>query len=274
MIKEIRERPQILAFLCRDPFLHIYAIGDLDEFFWPFTRWFGWEVEGELQALFLLYTGDPSAPTLLALEERNPAAARSLLRQVTRVVQTPLQIHFSVHLQDLITSFLEITEPVPIVKMGAAAGDVKGGPTGLPSPVHLGPTDEPEILEFYEAAYPDNWFDPRMLATGYYLGVRVEGRLASVAGIHVYSPQYRVAALGNIATHPEYRGRGFAGHLTSQLSRRLSRTVDYIGLNVREDNPTARRCYQRLGFRDRARFAVVSARQTPASSPGQAIDGI
>jgi len=272
MIKEIRERQQILTFLCRDPFLHIYEMGDLDEFFWPFTRWFAWQVDDELQALFLLYTGDPSAPTLLALEEENPEAARSLLRRVARIVQPPLQIHFSFHLRHLLPSLLETTEPVPIVKMGAVASEVKGGPTGLRSPVRLGPTDEPEILEFYEAAYPDHWFNPRMLATGCYLGARVDGRLASVAGIHVYSPQYRVAALGNIATLPEYRGRGLAGHLTYQLCRGLSRTVDYIGLNVREDNPAARRCYQRLGFRDCARFAVVSARQTCASSPGQAIN--
>ncbi len=269
MIREISERRKIQNFLQGDPFLHIYEIGDLDDFFWPLTRWFGWEADGELQALFLLYSGDPSCPTLLAFEEKNLAASRALLQEVADILPSPLQIHFSVHLQDLITSLLETTESIQIIKMGVSGQEIKEGPIGLPEPVLLGPVDEPEILEFYETAYPDNWFDPRMLATGCYLGARIDRRLVAIAGIHVYSPHYRVAALGNIATHPAYRGQGFAAHLTSRLCRRLFRTVDYIGLNVREDNLAARRCYGGLGFHDCSRFAVVTARRA-SRRPGKA----
>jgi hypothetical protein len=31
----------IEAFLRRNPELHIYSIGDLDDFFWPYTAWHG-----------------------------------------------------------------------------------------------------------------------------------------------------------------------------------------------------------------------------------------
>lgn len=37
-----------------------------------------------------------------------------------------------------------------------------------------------------------------MLEAGCYYGLGREGRPVSVAGVHVYSPRYRVAVLGNI----------------------------------------------------------------------------
>jgi len=106
----------------------------------------------------------------------------------------------------------------------------------------------PDIQAFYQDSYPGNWFDPRMLETGQYFGLLTDDRLVSVGGIHVYSPQYRVAALGNIATHPAYRGRGCGKAVTARICQSLSQTVDEIGLNVKADNRPALACYQRLGF--------------------------
>jgi predicted GNAT family acetyltransferase len=87
-----------------------------------------------------------------------------------------------------------------------------------------------------------------MLDTNQYCGLQVGGRLVSVAGVHVYSPTYRVAALGNIATHPAHRGNGYGREATGQLCRRLFASVDHIGLNVKADNTTAIACYKSLGF--------------------------
>src|SRR5438093_529591 len=81
-----------------------------------------------------------------------------------------------------------------------------------------------------------NWFDPRMLETGHYYGIRQDGTLLSIAGVHVYSPRYRVAALGNITTRPAARGHGLATLVTAKLCQELLRSVDEIGLNVRADN--------------------------------------
>jgi predicted GNAT family acetyltransferase len=57
-----------------------------------------------------------------------------------------------------------------------------------------------------------------------------------------------VAALGNIATHPDYRGNGVAFRLTSVLCADLQKSVDTIGLNVKTDNDTAVKCYTKVGF--------------------------
>ena len=69
--------------------------------------------------------------------------------------------------------------------------------------------DRNDLVRLYDESYPENWFDPRMLETRQYFGLRVDGRLVSVAGVHVYSEQYRVAAIGNVVTHPAHRNRGY-----------------------------------------------------------------
>ena len=72
--------------------------------------------------------------------------------------------------------------------------------------------------------------------------------MVGISGIHVYSSEYKVAALGNIATHPDYRGQQIGFKLTSKLCNDLKKSVDYIGLNVRSDNEIAIKCYKKIGF--------------------------
>jgi predicted GNAT family acetyltransferase len=66
--------------------------------------------------------------------------------------------------------------------------------------------------------------------------------------VHVYSRRYRVAALGNIATHPDYRGKGYGKVVAARVCKSLLNDIDHIGLNVKTDNKGAIRCYQKLGF--------------------------
>jgi predicted GNAT family acetyltransferase len=87
-----------------------------------------------------------------------------------------------------------------------------------------------------------------MLESGQYRGIREAGRWLAAAGVHVYSPAYRVAALGNIATAPAHRRRGLGRTVTAAVCQSLLVTADVIGLNVLADNMPARTCYENLGF--------------------------
>ena len=127
--------------------------------------------------------------------------------------------------------------------------------------VRLNESDTNVLVDFYRRSYPGNWFDPRMLKTGMYLGYRSDGRLTAVAGVHVYSKRYRVAALGNIATDPEYRGKGLCKSLTSSLCQQLMKTVDCIGLNVQCNNYVAISCYESVGFELIATYTEYRIRQ-------------
>ena len=109
--------------------------------------------------------------------------------------------------------------------------------------------DDTKMIEaFYAAAYPDNWFDKRMLDTNKYFGYFLDELLVGIAGIHVYSEEYKVAALGNIATLPKHRGNKIGQKLTSKLCHDLQKSIKHIGLNVKSDNIAAIKCYQNIGF--------------------------
>jgi hypothetical protein len=60
----LHDKQEIGAYLRCDPALHVYAIGDLDDFFWTSTVWYGLKEGENLLAVALLYTGG-DLPTLL-----------------------------------------------------------------------------------------------------------------------------------------------------------------------------------------------------------------
>jgi len=66
----------------------------------------------------------------------------------------------------------------------------------------------------------------------------------------VCSQSYGVAALGNIATHPDLRNRGLGTAVTAKLCNVLLRSVETIGLNVKADNLAALSCYKKLEFKE------------------------
>ena len=68
--------------------------------------------------------------------------------------------------------------------------------------VCLRPEHLPEIQALFQISYADNAFDPRMLETGQYFGIWDANQLVSISGVHTYSPVFRVAAIGNVVTHP------------------------------------------------------------------------
>ena len=245
MLKTLTDKAVLLAFFERDKPLHLYEIGDLDPFFWPSTRWFGWAPKGELRAIALLYSGS-AVPTLLLFERTNIEDAAALLRALKPQLPGSFYAHITPRLTTCLANF-ELTPHGRHLKMVLRS-------SGLPaaSPREgievLGPEHEDELASFYERSYPGNWFTPRMLETGKYVGVRDGGELIAVAGVHVYSPEFGVAALGNITTLPEARGRGLGGRVTGHLCRSLLETVNTVGLNVHAENEPAIRCYRRLGF--------------------------
>jgi ribosomal protein S18 acetylase RimI-like enzyme len=112
----------------------------------------------------------------------------------------------------------------------------------------LEPSDFPTLHQLYERAYPGHYFDEKMLTTGKYFGWFESGKIIGVAGIHVFSPEHKIAVLGNITVDLENRGRGIATKLTSRLVQELLPDTDTICLNVRADNESARTCYLKLGF--------------------------
>jgi ribosomal protein S18 acetylase RimI-like enzyme len=255
----LHTKKAVEEFCRRNPFLHLYAIGDLDDFFWPHTTWFALQERGEVCQLALFYT-DPTmrVPTLLALAEPPEDSMRDLLRALRPVLPRRFYAHFTGTTADVLSDDYRIQSHGRFHKMGLI------DPSRLASidaseAVALTPADTPDLHALYGASYPGNWFVPRMLETGSYFGIRRDSALVSVAGVHVYSPEYKVAALGNITTRPDVRGQGLARLATAHLCQELRRAgIETIGLNVKAENRSAIACYEKLGFQHVADYGEYS----------------
>lgn len=245
-MKRLTDKTIIESFLRRNAPLHLYELGDLDDFFFPFTTWYGHKINREIKAVALLYKGT-ELPVLLALDEPGSPFMKELLNQLVNELPDRFYCHLTPGLEEILKEKFRLESHGTHHKMVLSQPD-KLKNIDTTGAVPLGVSDKEEILEFYTSSYPDNWFDERMLETGQYFGLRREGRLAAIAGIHVYSPQYKAAALGNIATLPELRGQGLGTAVTAALCQNLLKTADVIGLNVKADNAGAIRCYQKIGF--------------------------
>lgn len=240
----LHSKSEILKFLMNSPVLQVYSIGDLDDFFWPKTIWYSLKEGGEIKAIVLLYVGMPT-PTLLAIYDKGFESTHQLLQRVKPILPNKFYAHLGPNLIDVFGKQSIIESYGPHYKMALKKTPPLIDDNNIK---RLTINDIPIINEFYSAAYPDNWFDKRMLETQKYFGYFAESHLVGIAGIHVYSDEYKVAALGNIATHPEFRGRQIGYKLTSHLCADLKKSVDYIGLNVKSDNIAAISCYRKVGF--------------------------
>lgn len=247
----LHDKKTIEQFLRNNSALHIYSLGDLDDFFWSYTSWYALTVNDVPKAIALLYTG-LSLPTLLALSEQ-PTFMADLLVSIIPILPGKFYAHLSSGLESVFKDSYELKSHGEHYKM--ALKDLSAVKSVDCSPViRLSKTDLNDIIRLYEDSYPGNWFDRRMLETNQYFGIWKKGKLVSIAGVHVYSETYGVAALGNITTHPFWRNKGFGRLVTARLCQSLSESVDCIGLNVKTDNLGAISCYKKLGFEIVASF--------------------
>src|SRR5438270_173437 len=73
--------------------------------------------------------------------------------------------------------------------------------------------------------------------------------LVAAAGTHVVARRYGIAAVGNVYTRPEARGRGYGAATTARVvADLLAVGMREVILNVAAGNEPARRIYARLGF--------------------------
>lgn len=243
----IHDKATIKAFTDRNPKLHLFERGSLDDFFWPYTTWYGLEEGGAVRQLALLFHAD-TVLTLMAVPEPPIEEMHDLLEGICRLLPRRFYAHLHPQLADTLAEHYVIEPRGMVLRMGLAHPDRHSA--------YLSPLAQPldesclsELQAFYREVYPESWFTPRMLATRRYYGIWLDGKIASVAGVRVCSPEYDAAVLGNVATHPRMRGHGFARLVCARLCHELLQDgIHNIGLVVHAHNTSALAVYQALGF--------------------------
>jgi ribosomal protein S18 acetylase RimI-like enzyme len=240
--------PSALAELFgRDPAAHSYGLADLEEPFWSQARWY----RRGAAAVGVLELAGADVAIVYSVSPADPEGTADLLGDLATDGALPARCFWTGSRGGLrvLDPAYEVVWCHPHSRLVLADPD-RLVPSTSPS-VALGPGDLAAMEELFRAAPdPARFFTPSMLASGHYIGRRSEptGGLVAIAGVHVCSPRFGVAAIGNVVTHPDHRRRGHAAELVSDVSRRLLATVPIVTLNVSDDNDVAARLYARLGF--------------------------
>lgn len=116
--------------------------------------------------------------------------------------------------------------------------------------------DIPHLLKLEQAVYSGRtpWdrfsFESELQkhANSLYLVAYAEDELVAFIGARFIPSE---AHITNIAVNPKFQRRGIGTYLLGTVIDRANRNrSDQVTLEVRADNDTARRVYQRLGFKD------------------------
>ncbi len=120
--------------------------------------------------------------------------------------------------------------------------------------VSLGDADAAEMLALAKRTQPGP-FLTRTHVMGSFLGIRIEGRLAAMAGERMRFPGF--TEVSGVCTHPELRGRGFARRLSAAVASRIQARGDQAFLHAWASNRAAISLYESLGFELRAEVSVA-----------------
>ncbi len=245
IVRPIADRAVLRAFLERDRLYAAYAIADLEDREFARTRWGAAYSGGELVAIVLEYGGlSPQPVFVMGAPEGIEAILRQLIRPRAAYVSA-----LTAHLSAVQASYR--IDPGPqMVRMWVDRAHFRPFPADVR---RLLPVEVGELNRLYQLGFAA-WLPSGAVAEGVYYGIRVGGRLVAAAGTHVISPQGRLAVVGNVMTHADYRGRGYAKAVTGAVTAELLRTCDDVVLNVRSDNPPAIQAYRRLGYQEHLRF--------------------
>ena len=241
----LHEKQEIEHLLEKNPYLHLYSLGDLDDLLWPYTIWYGYRSDNELKTVVLVYAG-PQLPTVIGLS-RNHEDLKKHLNSLQHLLPVRFNAHLNHDMEAVFHKNYNIESGLQHYKMAFLGKDnIPEIDTG--EVICLDQTDLPALQSLYDECYPGNWFDPYMLQTNQYFGIKERGRILTAAGVHVFSQRYKVAAIGNIITRTDYRNRGYGSKVTAKLCESLSALDLRIGLNVNANNSAAVACYNKSGF--------------------------
>ena len=120
--------------------------------------------------------------------------------------------------------------------------------------VTLDGADASEMVALASLTRPGPFFE-RTHELGGFVGVRVDGRLAAMAGERMKLPGF--TEVSGVCVHPDFRGAGYARELSRLVARRILARGETPFLHAFADNTPAITLYEALGFRLRTTMRLT-----------------
>lgn len=228
---------EIRKILEEDRVWSAYALADLDPDFRHLCDWFM-----EDNAVVMIYRGI-KPPVLFATGQ--PQSLRILLTQVA-----PGNYLYTLpgYVRAILRRRMRIKKEVRMWRMSLKKNQFLEWPCQEVG--RLGVNDLDKIAALFDD-HPDrpDAFTPEQLNLGIFYGAEEGEELISISGTHIVSEWASVAAIGNVFTRPDHRGKGWATRVSAAvISALLAQGINTIVLNVDMENQPGLACYRKLGF--------------------------
>lgn len=228
-----------------------YALGQLEPGLIERTHWY--KATGDTGTGLVLHSQGGLGDATFTMGD--PGAIAAILSIHPGPTQTYVTCQ-APHVESLKRSY-RLAAQLPMMRMGVTR-DSFAPATRYPA-VPLSGLDIRRVNALYSTEGGPSYYVPEHIDAGVYRGIVVEGRLVAIAGTHVVSRHEGVAVIGNVFTHPAYRGNGYATMATSAVSQVLLEFCDHVVLTVDPSNAPAIRAYQNLGYQEMCRLIEASA---------------
>ena len=243
----ITNKDDIRTILRRDPRWCVYALGDLKPPMFAKCRWFTPDLTMVLH--------DYGTSILFAM---GTGSVRDALAHVTGPVH--LQVK-----QDALEAIAREAAITNQRLMWRMAWNGRELPPLDGRAQRLTAGDLPALQKLYadgeSTAESPDFFYQSMVTDGMFFGVYEDSELVAAAGTHLVARDESAAAIGNIYTRRDRRGRGLGRVVTIAVVRDLA-DIATIGLNVGADNDAAICLYESLGFVRHCQFHEALAIKT------------
>ncbi len=251
--RSVVDRDEIAAYLRTDRRYAAYALGDLDSSARGRCSWgIAYDEHGEAVGLAMHHDGLVPQPLFLM---GDPDACRAVLGSVIKPRDAFLQATEA--LDQAASDLYELERPTFLLRMVVDAESFVAA-AGTAQRLDAGDIDD--LNRLYQLGFRAG-FAQAILDDAVYYGIRIRGRLVSAAGTHVINRREGIAVVGNVMTHADYRGHGFAQMVTGAVTADLLQQVPDVALNVHADNAPAVAAYSRLGYREYCRLTERLARR-------------
>ena len=255
IVRQLTRKAEILSVLEADRLYAAYPIGDLTDNLFGQCQWAAAEKDGRPVALAMTFSG-LQTPAVFVMGE--PAGVQAILRSGLR----PPNVYLTLRPEHMpaVAGIYRMSDERCMWRM---AVDRESFTPVDSVALRRHSADIARLNTLYSWGGP-GFFAAYQVEQGVYYAIEHDGELVAAAGTHVVAPEYGIAAIGNVYTSLEWRGRGLATACTSAVAAELlDLGCRSVVLNVHQDNAAAIRAYRRLGFRTHCSFIEARARRRP-----------